>query len=263
MLEKNCKAVIRLDELYSQRSIEDLAGMLSGARPGSSEALPPISWTAGMRRLFTLVDRCVKHQEPVLLVGETGCGKTTVCQLLSVVLGRRLRIINCHQHTETADFLGGLRPVRGKERTHGELRGALETYFNMIEARLPEALATRLTTLRASEAGDPQTTGLVELFTEAEEALGPGGVVPEAAVAESGDQVTEEVAEGANGEAIANDVAVPMVPEERGAALIKDLSRRYQSLFEWQDGPLVQAMQEGDLMLIDEVPDNASDPMTL
>lgn len=56
------------------------------------------------------------------IVGETGCGKTTVCQLFSLVLNRRLNVINCHQHTETSDFLGGLRPVRNKERTLQELR---------------------------------------------------------------------------------------------------------------------------------------------
>ena len=90
------------------------------------------------------VERCLKNKEPVLLVGETGSGKTTVCQvflnavfsvvssslcvqLFSLFLGQRLNVINCHQHTgmrccnsvnqiffaETSDFLGGLRPVRG------------------------------------------------------------------------------------------------------------------------------------------------------
>lgn len=56
--------------------------------------------------------RCLRHQEPVLLVGETGTGKTTVCQLLALMRGQRLHIINCNQHTETSDFLGGFRPTR-------------------------------------------------------------------------------------------------------------------------------------------------------
>lgn len=49
-------------------------------------------------------------REPVLLVGETGGGKTTVCQLLSDKLGLKLHILNCHQYTETSDFLG-VRPI--------------------------------------------------------------------------------------------------------------------------------------------------------
>lgn len=50
--------------------------------------------------------------EPMLLVGETGTGKTTVCQLAAAARGQPLHMLNCNQHTETADFLGGFRPAR-------------------------------------------------------------------------------------------------------------------------------------------------------
>lgn len=65
-----------------------------------------IVWTGSMRRLFTLVYRCITFNEPALLVGETGCGKTTVCQMAALLLGQKMHILNCHQHTETADFIG-------------------------------------------------------------------------------------------------------------------------------------------------------------
>lgn len=74
-----------------------------------SEAM---AWTPAMCRLFSLVEACMNHKEPALLVGETGCGKTSVCQLLALLRGQKLRILNCHQHTETGDFLGGFRPTR-------------------------------------------------------------------------------------------------------------------------------------------------------
>ena len=45
-------------------------------------------------------------------MGETGTGKTTVCQRLAQQLGRPLHIVNCNQHTEAADLLGGYRPSR-------------------------------------------------------------------------------------------------------------------------------------------------------
>lgn len=58
------------------------------------------------------VCRCLEGMEPVLLVGETGTGKTTVCQMAALMRGQRLHILNCNQHTETSDFLGGFRPAR-------------------------------------------------------------------------------------------------------------------------------------------------------
>lgn len=70
-------------------------------------------------RLFSCVSRCVAAGEPVLLVGDTGAGKTTVCQLLAVLRAQPLRILNCHAHTETADFIGGYRPTRTAARAAG------------------------------------------------------------------------------------------------------------------------------------------------
>ena len=67
-----------------------------------------------MQRLFTLVARALRFNEPVLLVGETGCGKTSVCQLYAQILSKELYAVNCHQNTETSDLIGGLRPVRNR-----------------------------------------------------------------------------------------------------------------------------------------------------
>ena len=79
------------------------------------EGIKGVAITAAMRRMWRLVGRCITQNEPALLIGETGSGKTTICQLYAAVLGQRIRILNCHQSTETSDIIGGLRPVRGKE----------------------------------------------------------------------------------------------------------------------------------------------------
>ena len=39
-----------------------------------------IVWTRAMKRAFVLIYRCIQFSEPVLLVGETGCGKTSIIQ---------------------------------------------------------------------------------------------------------------------------------------------------------------------------------------
>ncbi|XP_073848894.1 midasin [Musca autumnalis] len=77
-----------------------------------------IVWTRNMTRMAVLTAKALQFDEPVLLVGPTGCGKTTVCQILAAIKGVNLRILNCHMHTEGADFLGGLRPCRSQ--TEGE-----------------------------------------------------------------------------------------------------------------------------------------------
>lgn len=53
---------------------------------------------------------CVAAGEPVLLVGETGCGKTTMIQVLAAQTGRRLVVQNLSLQTDGSDLIGGYRP---------------------------------------------------------------------------------------------------------------------------------------------------------
>ncbi|XP_048240547.1 midasin-like [Haliotis rufescens] len=96
----------------TRRTSSSTAPMLKEVTDQSVEGFQHIVWTHNMRRLAVLIGQAIKFREPVLLVGETGCGKTTVCQLYAAMRGRHLFSVNCHLHTESADFLGGLRPVR-------------------------------------------------------------------------------------------------------------------------------------------------------
>lgn len=79
---------------------------------GHDEAFSHIVWTYHMRRLAVLVGKACQFREPVLLVGETGGGKTTICQVIAATSDRKLHTVNCHMHTESSDFIGSLRPNR-------------------------------------------------------------------------------------------------------------------------------------------------------
>ncbi|XP_044727018.1 midasin-like, partial [Chrysoperla carnea] len=85
-----------------------------------AEKFTNIVWTFNMRKLGVMISKALQFNEPVLLVGNTGGGKTTICQILSEIHQQKLYTINCHLHTESADFIGGLRPVR--ERTDDKNR---------------------------------------------------------------------------------------------------------------------------------------------
>lgn len=84
-----------------------------------------IVWTGAMRRLFVLVAHAIRNDEPVLLVGETGCGKTTVCQMLADAFDKQLHIVNAHQNTETGDLIGAQRPIRNRAAIENHLRQQL------------------------------------------------------------------------------------------------------------------------------------------
>ena len=65
-------------------------------------------------RLIEQIAVAVEGTEPVLLVGETGTGKTTVVQQLAKMVNKNLTVINVSQQTESGDLLGGYKPVNLK-----------------------------------------------------------------------------------------------------------------------------------------------------
>ncbi|KAI8971571.1 P-loop containing nucleoside triphosphate hydrolase protein [Mycotypha africana] len=117
VLEQVMKVKIEETAIYDCTKLEEFAiyNQLLEKQAAHAGEDTKLVWTKAMRRLFTLVARCLKYNEPVLLVGETGCGKTTVCQMLAETYNRELHIVNCHQNTETGDLLGGQRPVRNRD----------------------------------------------------------------------------------------------------------------------------------------------------
>ena len=62
--------------------------------------------------LMERVGACVRQGEPVLLVGETGTGKTTAVQHLAAALGQTLLVHNLSEQSDSAELIGGYRPVQ-------------------------------------------------------------------------------------------------------------------------------------------------------
>ncbi|KAF7197655.1 Midasin [Pseudocercospora fuligena] len=123
MSRKSPKVRIDEDELYAN----DCSEVLQHQHSASDRS---VVWTKAMRRLYVLVSRAIANDEPVLLVGETGCGKTTVCQMLSDALKKTLHTVNAHQNTETGDLIGSQRPVRNRAAIETELRKGLLSFLS-------------------------------------------------------------------------------------------------------------------------------------
>ncbi|TNJ30464.1 Midasin [Giardia muris] len=178
IISKNLRLPFTVDgaeQAYAQR-IRPIQELLAKQQWGLCKKYHTIVWTPSMTRLFALLLASVSNNEAPLLVGATGAGKTTSVELLSALLAQDLVQINLHRHTENSDFVGGLRPLRSRERTGSRLQ-ALKEYAD----------------------------------TSADAAA-----------------------------AIEHEIA----------RLKRFLG---SSLFEWEDGPLLQCMKRGSIMLLDEV----------
>uniref|UniRef100_A0A665VA47 Midasin n=1 Tax=Echeneis naucrates TaxID=173247 RepID=A0A665VA47_ECHNA len=112
ILEKHFKRTVNPENLFSQKQVTSQFSPFIDSIAGVPEEFRHVVWTQGMKRLAVLVGRALRFGESVLLVGDTGCGKTTICQLFAALASQKFFSVNCHLHMETSDFLGGLRPVR-------------------------------------------------------------------------------------------------------------------------------------------------------
>ncbi|XP_054578497.1 midasin [Eptesicus fuscus] len=121
VLEKHFKKKLCPQSLFSKENVLKLLSKLSTQKSTLESKFSHIVWTESMRRLAVLVGRALEFSEPVLLVGDTGCGKTSICQVFAALANQKLYSVNCHLHMETSDFLGGLRPVRQKPKDKEEI----------------------------------------------------------------------------------------------------------------------------------------------
>jgi midasin len=220
------------------------------------QALGGIVWTRSMRRLYTLVDRCLRHEEPVLLVGETGTGKTSVCQLLALMRATRLHVLNCNQHTETSDFLGGFRPTRRRDKDLTQLHAVAQGLIASPAWRVCGAGVPTHLPGAAADAGSPaEVEQLLQALT--------GEVKRLMVVLQTAVQLQEQQggaqADAAAPAAVAAAAAAPGQLQQllqelsSGLAALREAAAAARAPFGWEDGPLVVAMRAGQLLLVDEL----------
>lgn len=80
----------------------------------SQRASDTFAQTNHTLRFMESIGVCVQENEPVLLVGETGCGKTSLVQQLASLCERELIVQNLSLQTDSTDLLGGYKPLELK-----------------------------------------------------------------------------------------------------------------------------------------------------
>ena len=195
VIEDIMKVKVDEGQIYSQRHLEESLGSPLPNPQG-------IIWTRSMRRLYVLVTQALKNNEPVLLVGHTGLGKTTICQAIAEAMGNKLHIVNAHQNLETSDLIGAQRPVRNKVSTQEKLS------------------SDYISALTSSDVHVEIERDDLEGLTKDYETL-----------------IHEKP------ESVPNELRMKI---QRSRAKIN-------TLFEWSNGSLVQAMRAGHHYLLDEI----------
>jgi MoxR-like ATPase len=192
---------------------------------------------------------------------DTGCGKTTVVQLMSVFLNRELQIVNCHASTETSDLLGGLRPLRGRRLIMNKLVAESFEISNLVTilpelqyVDVPEFLKDQ--TKKDDENGIPNdATQRIMIFVKKLRSE----LLKITKAEKNGKELTSSQCEKKRKLANGGSQRIPPIPSDKHDELLSRLSRieglhqQYVSLFEWVDGPLVSAMKAGHLFLLDEM----------
>ncbi|PWA02130.1 hypothetical protein BB558_001727 [Smittium angustum] len=259
VLEKVFRAKIDPSKLYSMENLSSMPEFrdLINSQTEETQIINDVVWTFAMRRLFVLSALCIRFNEPVLMVGETGCGKTTVCQLLAISRKSDLFTLNCHQNTETADLLGGQRPVRNRSEHFKKSYELSEYIYDVILSLKMEELLVATDIESENDILASRNSGMAKLIVAIETVKDKAEFKNLVTSDEFGSSFYDLLSRITHSDKDIFTNRLKLLPEmEKIFALIKESLDSYQmatSLFEWVDGPLVRAMKSGSPFLLDEI----------
>ena len=226
--------------------ISDAAGNGGGGNGGA------FAQTRQTLALMERVGACVRMGEPVLLVGETGTGKTTAVQHLAMRTGRRLLVHNLSEQSDSSELIGGYRPVQMRHiltPLASRFESAFcRTFSRARNASLLDKLAQRLAK------GDWKKVLLLMLGTlktvqtRAVQAAGANAVESPSKRQKTGSEVPPD------------ELPADLANEWR--LLSADIARVQRQVdnpsdegvaFSFVEGSLVRALREGHWLLLDEM----------
>ncbi|OMJ18030.1 Midasin [Smittium culicis] len=258
-LEQVFKTKINPTELYSMdklKSLDDYKNLMAN-RDVAPDLIDNIVWTYSMRRLFILCSFCLSTSDPILLVGETGCGKTTVCELLSISRKSKLYSVNCHQNTETSDLLGGQRPVRNRSEYYNKAYQSSVLFIDNIKkidfTKFVDPSSSEYESLSKIFI-DSALYKLLQFLENLDTNIDLLDMVSSDVLGSEFFQLlTKFIYHDKN--PISDSFKSSDYSKKIYELALVSLDN-YQSgnvLFEWVDGPLVDSMKSGSLFLLDEI----------
>lgn len=181
------------------------------------------------------------------------------------MLGQDLHSVNCHATTETSDLLGGLRPVRGRDLIKREIVDRLKDLAencprnSMLEGlNLDTYISYSIPDGSMESAGTSSCGGLNLDVHDVDQMIALSRAIfsrVESHISNENQgskrrKVSESCSPVHSDQEISPELLQSLATR---VAEIEGLGRRYNSLFEWSDGPLVKAMKAGHMVLLDEM----------
>jgi len=217
---------------------------------GSSKRNPrPFAYTNHARKLIEQLGVAVLHNESLLLVGETGTGKTTIVQHLADLLHHRLVVVNVSQQTESSDLLGGFKPV--DPRTVAvQLKETFEVLFERtFSLRRNEAFLSRIVKCYAAQKWPEFVKLLKEAIAKAELRF-------ENPPAEDGGAKKKRRVDGD-----LKELWSTFGDSVKSFELQVSSGKGKSHAFSFVEGSLIKALKRGDWLLLDEINLAASDTL--
>ncbi|KAG9586109.1 midasin, partial [Aureobasidium melanogenum] len=218
------------------------------------------STNAHTLRLLDRVAVAVAQKEPLLLVGETGTGKTTSVQHLADQLGKKLVPFNLSQQSESGDLLGGFKPVNARSI----IVPLKEEFDDLFSASFSYKRNAQFIDMLNKCMGKQQWVRVCKLWNTAL------GMVEQQRVAalQAGNRSPSRNAENPAKKRKVEPAMSTVLSErwDKFALEVKSLENRLAAgqesfAFAFVEGNIVKAVRNGDWVLLDEI--NLASPDTL
>ena len=223
---------------------------------GVPRVLPPrFTPTRHSLQLMERLAVCVRASEPVLLVGETGNGKTSVVQALAYACGQTLKVQNLNVQSDSGDLFGGFRPVQLRQLGYELLHAVLELFPMLSSVSSNQAFFNQLHKAYKEERWKSLSKGV-------HQALGfmaplvQQAVTPDAEGGVDGGQPSQK-----RGAATGVQARYEALTEKSKQFALQTADASHPFAFAFVEGMLIQAARKGEWVLLDEV--NLAPPDTL
>ena len=187
-------------------------------------------------RMLERLAACVAMDEPVLLVGETGSGKTTSVQELANMTNRKLVVQNLSLSTDASDLFGGFRPVSLRQL----FLPCYEQFLSLFQETFSSSQNSEFVLIVAQTFRKQQWKKMFKAFSKA----AANAIQKLTQAAQSELQINNGISLIQNWTGFS----------EKSARFETNLSRiEVGFAFAFVDGLLVEAMRKGYWVLLDEI----------